>query len=458
MTQIAEAKIADGLAPGARVLATIALCLSTAMAVLDVAIANIALPTIAVSLHASPAVSIWVVNAYQLAVTVMLLPFAALGDSLGFRRVYMVGLVAFTAASLGCSLADSLPALIVARVAQGLGAAGIISVNMAIVRQVYPRNALGRGIGYVTLTVALSAAAGPSVAAALLSIAPWPFLFAINVPIGIAAFALGARVIPAIPGSGAGFDWVSAALNVAMFGLLVMLVDGFSVAGDWPLRIANIAALLAVGVLYVRRSFAQSAPMLPVDLLSKRMFALSVVTSICSYSAQTLAYVGLPFLFQMAGERSQLATGLLITPWPAVVVFVAPLAGRLSDRYPAGLLGGIGLAIMSAGMIALTTMPLDTSFVDVAWRMMLAGIGFGFFQSPNNRALAGGAPANRAGAASGTVSTARLLGQSLGAAMVALCFGFSGTVESGSRIALALGAGFAALGMAVSLSRLRDRG
>ncbi len=160
------------------------------MAVVDGSIANVALPTIAQDLNASPAFSIWIVNGYQLAITISLLPFAALGEILGYRRVYLAGLLFFTLASLFCALAHTLVLLTVARVLQGFGAAGILSVNAALVRFTYPHSQLGRGIGVNALVVAVSAAVGPTLAAGILAIGTWPYLFVINIPLGIAAQAL----------------------------------------------------------------------------------------------------------------------------------------------------------------------------------------------------------------------------------------------------------------------------
>ncbi|HDR9336978.1 TPA: MFS transporter, partial [Burkholderia multivorans] len=176
-----------GLPLPQRYWAIVCVALGITLAVLDGAIANVALPTIARDLHASDAGSIWIVNAYQLAVTITLLPLASLGERIGYRRVYIAGLALFTAASLGCALAGSLPTLAVMRVIQGFGAAGIMSVNAALVRMIYPSSMLGRGLSINAMVVALSSAIGPTVASAILSFASWPWLFAVNVPIGIAA-------------------------------------------------------------------------------------------------------------------------------------------------------------------------------------------------------------------------------------------------------------------------------
>src|ERR1700742_347445 len=191
----AVAAMPDGLPAPPRYWSVAAIWLAMTMSVLDGAIANVALPTIAHELNATAASSIWIVNAYQLAITVTLLPLAALGDRLGYRRGYIAGLVVFTLGSLGCALSHSLPQLTAARVLQGLGAGGIMSINAALVRFTYPKKFLGRGIGLNALVISVSAALGPTVAAAILSRWSWEWLFAINVPIGVAAFAIGGRAL-----------------------------------------------------------------------------------------------------------------------------------------------------------------------------------------------------------------------------------------------------------------------
>lgn len=451
---------ADGLPPDERRRAMATMAIAVAMAVLDSAIANIALPTIAQELDARPAASIWVVNAYQLAVTISLLPLSSLGDILGYRRIYWSGLLVFTLASLGCALSHSLPVLVSARVVQGFGGAGIMSVNTALVRFIFPRAMLGRGVGFNAFVVATASATGPTVAAAILSVASWHWLFAVNVPLGIIALWLAARVLPATPRSAHAFDVTGAVLNAATLGLLMIAVDEFGRgrAALWP--IAELVAAVGIGAIFIGRERSISAPMLPVDLFRRPVFALSVATSISTFVAQTLAYVALPFMFEDVGQHSQIMTGLLITPWPAIIVFVAPLAGRLSDRASPASLGAAGLAVLTVGMISLGLMPMNAGWADIAWRMAVCGFGFGFFQSPNNRLLLSAAPPERSGGASGMLSTARLIGQTTGSALVALSFGLSRAagngIAGGVRLALLIGVSAAAAATAISLLRLRQ--
>lgn len=444
--------MADGLEQPQRFWGALTIWLGLTLAVLDGAIANVALPAIARDVHAAPAAAVWVVNAYLLAVTISLLPLAALGERHGYRRVYWGGLGVFILASAACALSRTLPALTLARVLQGFGAAGILSVNGALVRFIYPRRLMGRGLGLNSMVASASAAAGPTVAAGILSVAPWQWLFAINVPLGILALAIAARALPPTPRSAQKFDIVSAGLNALTFGLLIIGIDG-AAHGQGRLVIAGeLLGALAAGAALFARQLSQTAPLLPVDLLRIPLFGLSVATSITTFAAQSLAFVSLPFLFEIRFGFSDARTGLLMTPWPVAVAVIAPFAGRLADRYPAGLLGGIGLAVMTIGLSFLALLPNHPALPAIIAPMALCGLGFGFFNSPNNRAMLTAAPRERSGGASGMLATARLLGQTTGAALVALCFAFAHA--RGPKLALILAAVAALAATAASLSRL----
>src|SRR5204863_193030 len=301
----------DGLPKPQRYWAILTLMVGLAMSCLDTAIVNVALPVIARDLHTSAADSIWVVNAYQLAVMISLLPFASFGDIFGYRRVYRFGLVLYTGAALVSALSTSLEMLTLGRALQGLGAAGLMSVNTALVRFTYPRRQLAQGI----------------------------------------------------------------------------------------------------------------------------------------------AFVALPFYFHDVIGASAVETGLLITPWAVMTAILAPIAGYLADRHPAGILGGIGLAVLASGFVLLALLPADPTTADIVWRVALCGAGFGLFQSPNNRAIVASAPRHRSGGAGAIQGTARLLGQSIGAALVALVFGVAGGGH-GAATAILIAAGFAGIAVIASLTRL----
>ena len=241
--------------------AMLTVCLGVVLTGIDSIIANVALPTIASDLGTSPAATVWVVTAYQLAVTMCILLASALGELYGVRRVYLAGLGIFTVGSLGCAAATSLPMLVVFRAAQGVGGAGLVSVSLALVRFIYPRERIGRGFGLYASMVAVSMAAGPSVAAVILSVAHWPWLFAVNVPTGILAIGIGLWALPRPPSSGARLDPLAAALNAVALGLLVIGVDGLGQAATRPMALAELAGALLVGGFLVARERRRPRPL-----------------------------------------------------------------------------------------------------------------------------------------------------------------------------------------------------
>ena len=444
-----------GLAVPQRYWAILTIAIGLIMAVLDGSIANVALPTISRELQASPAQSVWVINAYQIAIVASLLSLSFLGDIVGYRRVYQAGLVVFAITSVFCALSPSLPLLTLGRVLQGLGGAAIMSVNTALIRIIYPPRYLGRGIAINALLVAISTAAGPTVAAAILSFASWRWLFLINLPLGVVTLWLALRYLPDNPqrAKTQKFDVTSAVMNALFFGLLISALGGFAQGQSIWLIAGELITLIVVGYFFIRRQLAMAVPLLPVDLLRIPIFALSMCTSVCSFCAQMLAMVSLPFYLQSVLGRTEVETGLLLTPWPLATMLLSPVAGRLIERVHAGLLGGLGLALFAIGLFLLAHLPAKPDDMDIIWRMMLCGAGFGLFQSPNNHTIITSAPRQRSGGASGMLGTARLLGQSSGAALVALMFNWLG--NDGTHAALLLAAGFSTAAALLSLSRIK---
>jgi DHA2 family multidrug resistance protein-like MFS transporter len=444
----------DGLPAPQRHWSAATIWLALTLSVLDGSIANVALPTIAGDLSAPAAEAVWVVNAYQLAIVISLLPMAAIGEMVGFRRVFQIGIVVFTLGSLGCTFAHSLPVLAFARAIQGFGAAGIMSQNGALVRFTYPSRMLGKGLGLNALVASAGAALGPTVASGILGVASWQWLFAVNVPIGIATFLLGRKSLPDNPKSGT-FDLKGTVLNASVFGFGFIGIDLLTRGGNGWIGLAAVLVGAGSGSLLALHSRAQPQPIVPFDLLKKPVFSFSVATSIASFAAQMLAFVSLPFFFEGVLHRSQVETGLLMTPWPLAVGIGAPVAGRLADTVSAAALSAAGLLVLCLGLILLAALPANASNVEIAWRMAICGLGFGFFQAPNNRSMLSAAPLARSGAAGGMLATARLTGQTVGAILAAISFRLAGNSET---VALATAAVLAGLAAAASAARLHHPG
>jgi len=437
---------------GTRRLALLAVHAGVAVVTLDISLTSTALPAIAAGLGTSPAAAIWIVNAYYVAVVAALLPMGALGEIHGHGRVFLAGLLAFAAGSLACSLAGSLPALAAARAVAGLGAAAVAATTPALVRALNPPERLGRGLGHYALVVGVALAAGPATASFVLAVADWPVLFLAGVPVVLAVLATSARLMPSTERSARAFDAVAAALCALVFALLLLALAGVAHRVAWPAPAAAAALAAAAGLALWRREAGSAGPILAIDLFRVPVFALSSVTSVCAFAIQGLAFVALPMLLQARLGHSQVEAGFLVTPWPATVAAMTLVVAALADRVPPGLLGGAGLLAMAPGLAMLAGLAPGAGALDIAWGLVLCGAGFSFFQSPNMKALMASAPRHRGGGAGGILATSRLLGQSIGAVLVALCLGAQGT--DGLATALWIGAGLALCGSTTSFLRL----
>ena len=376
----------EGMPTPSRYVAMAAIILGISLAVLDATIVNLALPSIAVKLHASAAHAIWVVNAYQLAILALLLPLAMLGDLIGYRRVYLSGIAIFTIASLSCALAPTLDVLIVARAFQGVGAAGIMAVNSALVRAIYPSRLLGRGVAINSLVVATGSVAGPSIAAVILSVANWPFLFMVNLPVGLVALVIGLRALPpnvSAPPAGVSLRASDVLMNGLMFGLFFLGAEALGTRGSIVgIGARGGVALLVAGVLSSGSSISGASCVAPCRCCrsiccASRSSRCRCGTSIGAFAAQTIAYIALPFLFLGAYGRSHTEAGLLITAWPLGVVLMAPFAGRLIGRYPMACSAGSGWRCWQPGWRRWRSCPFirPTSTSHGEWRSAASASG-----------------------------------------------------------------------------------
>lgn len=461
----AAAAPSDGLPQPQRRRAYLALAAATSMAVLDGSIANTALPAIARELHVSPALSIWVVNGFQVAVTMTLFAAASYGRHRGLSRTFRYGVALFAFGSFCCSIASTLPLLVAARVLQGAGAATVMGLGPALLRLVFPREQLGRAIGINSLVVATSAAAGPAIGGAILAVAPWPWLFAVNVPIGIAIALLARGALPPDEAPRGALDVPSFFASAAGFGGLIYGVDALVRPEERLFGAACFLAGAASFAWFLRRQQRLASPMFDVDLFGRPLFAFAAATSFLSFNAWGLAFVALPFLFQIELGATPLQSGLMMTPWPLTMALVAPFAGRLSDKYPAAILSTIGLAVLVTGLALYATLPAHPSVLEIVLHGAVCGLGSGLYQAPNSRELMGSAPREKSGSASAILAAMRVSGQTCGAATVAVIFAAfavtlaahvgSTAVREAVSVALWAATAFAALAMASSITRLR---
>jgi DHA2 family multidrug resistance protein-like MFS transporter len=400
------------------------------MSVLDSSVTNIALPTIARDLASDPAKSVWVVTSYQIAIVMSLLPAAALGERYGYLRIYIGGLLVFVAMSLACAFATSLELLAIFRFAQGFGAAAMMGVNGALMRHVWPRSMLGRGVGYNAMIIACTAAAGPGLAGVILAFAGWPWLFLVNVPAGMVALALSASFGPRTAPETMRYDWWDALLSAATLGTVFLALSDLS-HGRWSWRAGVVGAIgLGIGMVVIKRLRAVERPIIPLDLFLLRPLRSAYGASIAAFAAQMSLLVALPFVLEHGRGLSSAQVGLLVLPMPIGLGVVSPIAGRLAGRSWAGKLSAAGL-LGFAVTLAVISLLLRTGgpVWPLAVCMAIGGVGFGLFQAPNNNVMLHAAPLDRAGAAGGMLAQCRLMGQTGGALIASISLSLWGPVS-----------------------------
>lgn len=447
----------EGLPGFERGLAMAAVMTMAAMVVFDGSMINIALPQIARSLNASVGATVWVANGYLLSAAMTLAIFAALSSRLGFRSVFTFGLSVFTLASVGCALSTSLDMLIAMRVLQGIGGAATLSIGPAILRSVFPNRLLGRVLGLNALLIGTSTAIAPILGGTILSTLSWQWLFALNIPLGIIAMLLALRVVPHNPAlKREPFDYAGAVLSAVALGALVMAADAFTHQGNSDLITALIYGSIAIftGMAFIWVQRRATKPLLPLNIFASSRFSLAALTSLASFVSQGITFIALPFLFQSVYGYSALVSALLFTPWPIGIILAAPHAGRLADRYSAAIISTIGLSIFAVGLALLAMLPELAQAWDICLRSLLCGIGFGCFQSPNNREMLSNASRENSGYASGVLAIMRTFGQCLGAAFVGVLMSIYAQ-SSAIHISLWLAVIATVLAIVLSVSRLR---
>ena len=439
-------------------LAVIAVLAAIMMGVLDGTVMNVALPTLSKEFNVTPSDIIWVVNAYQLVVTMMLLGFAAIGDVFGYKKVFLCGVSIFVTASALCAMSKSFEMMVASRILQGIGGACTMSINTALLRIIFPPARLGRVMAANAVIVAVTAASGPALGGAILSVGHWSWIFLMNIPLGLAALIIGWKLLPHNPPQKTKqkLEGQSVVMNAVFFGLLIYTIEGMAHDGFSTLLLLQAVVTVIVGVLYIRRQLQIPMPILPVDLFRIPIFSLSIGCSIACFTAQMLALVSLPFFMQHSLGMGVAATGLLMTPWPLATTLTAPIAGRMIERVHPGIRGAVGMGIFAIGLCLLATLGNDTELWNLAWRMAVCGIGIGLFQTPNNVTITTSAPIQRSGGASGMLGTARVLGQTLGTAIVAILFHYMGQESGGEVVCLWTALGLALISGGLSCCRIKE--
>ncbi|MEW6423813.1 MAG: MFS transporter [Bacillota bacterium] len=418
---------------------------------LNASMMNIAVPFIGAYFQARMPVVEWVLMAYLLVISTLLLTFGRLGDMYGFRKIYLAGCIIFTAGAILCGLAPSIYLLIAFRILQGVGAAMVMAVGPAILMAAFGPQERGKALGLHGIFVASALGFGPSLGGLLLNYAGWRFLFYINIPLGIIIVFWASLVLARVPRTPQRFDLPgAAALFVALGSLLLALSHG----EEWGWTSgAILGLLLAAGIffpLFVRQELICAAPMMELRLFKNRLFAAATVSAVFNFIVQYMVVFLLPFFFKEVLRLDPARAGLLLSTFPLVILVVAPLSGTLSDRIGSRGLSSLGMAVSAAALFLLSRLTPTSAWPEIVWPLVLLGLGHGIFQSPNSSALMGSVPRSHLGVASGMLATARNGGMVMGVALAGVVFNhrlpvhLAALAEAGMTRAAAAGAAFSA--------------
>lgn len=436
--------------------ALLAVFASVVLSTLSMTAISVALPSIGADLGLAAGESVMLVSIFQLTVLATLLPFGALGERIGFRNVFLGGMALMAVAAALCSTAQSFGWLLAGRVLQGIGASAVAAVNPALLRMSVPAASFGRVVGTNALVVATTTAVGPSVAAAAISFADWRWLFGLNLPLIALAAGVGWATLPPARGATDRLDGPGAVLIVGTVVLLSFAADAAPSSGFAAL--ALLAAGAGLAVVLVRHQARQPVPMLPLDLLRIRVFRLCMLASVFVFAAQMASLVALPFLFTLGLGMAPFPMGLLMMVTPVAVAAMARVAEHAERRIPSARLCAAGGVVMAAALAVLPLLPAGVPHAAYAVVLAASGIGFGLIQTPNNRSMLMACPRERSGGAGGLQATARLLGQTIGAAAVGAVFRLHPQQAGRSAlVALLVAAGFALLSAGCSVLRALAR-
>ncbi|MFC3052556.1 MFS transporter [Kordiimonas pumila] len=416
--QATKAFLTDGMPLPQRYFAILTLCFGTSLVVIDSSIASVALPTIARDLNVKESEAVFIVTIYQLMLVMCLLPLSAMAERIGYRKMYRSGLAIFALGTGLCVFVNNLPMLLFLRVLQSIGAAAVMSVSAALLRPIYPKAMLGRGMALNSVIVASSSALAPTLGGYILSIADWPLIFAVSAPFAVLGLILS-RFLPPPKRRDIPYDTISALHSALTFGLLIAGLEIAVHSESKALAIILALSGITSAVMFVRLQNKAENPILPVDLLSKPLFSFSISGAFLAFTASMMLIVLIPFMLEKRYAFNPGEIGTILAAWPLTAVIAAPLAGILSDRFNPAILGTLGTAVAVLGLAALYTLPVDPLKTDIAWRLAFCGGGFSMFLAPNARLIIGNAPPERVAPVGGLIATTRLSGQTFGASLAA---------------------------------------
>ena len=386
------------------------------MGPIDASIVNVVLPTIAQYFGVGVSAAQWVPIVYLLTIGSLLMFYGRLGDILGYKKIYLVGLAGFIVASALCGFSPSMYWLIIFRALQGLVAGMFMSMPFAIITAAFPPQERGKALGINAISISAGLALGPSLGGFLTSLLGWRSVFLINIPIGIVALFWGSRLIPNFKGRMAKIDIPGVLLGCLSLLFILLFVNRFQNPVSNSITYFLLLASLASIIAFIKWESSVPEPMLNLGLFRSVTFSLATISSLLNFMSQYIMVFLTPFYLQRVLHFEPNQVGLIMTSFPLAVMAVAPFSGALSDRIGTSLLAFTGAGLCALSLFLMSRLPAAAGPADVVWRVAVFGAGTGIFQSPNNSAAMGSAPKQHLGIASGILSTVRTIGMVMGIA------------------------------------------
>lgn len=397
-----------------------AVAMSIFLATIDGSIVNVALPTLVQDLNSNFATVQWVVLAYLLAQTTLMLGVGRLADMIGKKPIFTTGFVVFTVGSVLCGLSPTIYWLIGFRVLQAVGAAMTLALGIAIVTEAFPPQERGRALGIAGSVISIGVVVGPTLGGILIDALSWHWIFFVNLPVGIVGTLVAIRFVPNLrPAGGQRFDyWGGITLFIALLSLLLALTvgQGWGFGDGRILALFGLFGLFAVTFLFIE--WRTDQPMIDLRLFRNRLFSVNLITGFITFIGIAGTFILMPFYLEGIRGYSVSQVGFLLAVIPIALGISAPISGSLSDRFGTRPITVIGLIMLLIGYYAISSLDANTSVVGYLLRLLPIGLGMGIFQSPNNSAIMGSAPRNQLGVASGLLSLTRTLGQTAGIAIM----------------------------------------